>query len=329
MRQLTIARRSLLALAMAASAAIASAPGVSASPHRLPGVISAKASNLFPEGIAWDPLRRSFLVTSLSEGTISVVRPDGRVRAFAGHPTMVQTFGVHVDAARGRVLVAYGDMGTGHRSTPETTYKSSGVGIFDLASGKPLHIVDLAIGPGKHSANDLAIDRAGNAYVTDPASDALYRIDTHGRPSVLVRDSRLSSGAIGMNGIVWHPNGFLLATRYDTGTLLRIPLDDPSRITEVRLDRPLVGGDGLDLRPDGTLAVVTNAFGGNGKVAVSVLRGNRDWTEARAVRRVEPWADSQPSTIARSPYGSYVLDGRMGVLLTGQGNAERFTLRRL
>ncbi|MGA6165028.1 SMP-30/gluconolactonase/LRE family protein [Amycolatopsis magusensis] len=309
-------------------ATTATAPATAA-PHRAPAVISATAPDLFPEGIAWDPLRRSFLVTSLSEGTISVVRPDGRVTPFAAHPGMVQTFGIHVDLPRRRVLVAYGDMGSGERSTPETTYRSSGVGIFDLADGRLLHLVDLAIGPGRHAANDLAIDRSGNAYVTDPASDALYRVDPAGRASVLVRDERLSSPTIGMNGIVWHPRGFLLSTRYDTGALLRIPLDDPRRITEVHLAKALTGGDGLDLRPDGTLAVVTNAFGGNGTVAVSVLRGDPRWSGAEVVRRVEPWADSQPSTIARSPYGSYVLDGRMGVLLTGEGDATRFTLRRL
>ncbi|MCP3799448.1 SMP-30/gluconolactonase/LRE family protein [Allokutzneria sp. A3M-2-11 16] len=327
MSKLIMGRRSLLALAVAATAAVTLAPVAAAG--SLPEVVTAKAQNLFPEGITWDPLRRSFLVTSISEGTISVVRPDGRVRPFAAHPRMVQTFGVHVDEARNRVLVAFGDMGSGRRSTPETTWKSSGVGIFSLTTGRLLHLVDLVIGPGRHAANDLAIDRAGNAYVTDPASDTLYRVDPQGRPSVLVRDPKLGSSGIGMNGIVWHPNGFLLSTRYDTGALLRIPLDDPRRITEVRLDRPLAGGDGLDLRPDGTLAVVTNAFGGNGKVAVSVLRADRDWTDARAVRRVEPWADSQPSTIARTPHGSYVLDGRMGVWLEGQGKADRFTLRRL
>ncbi|SDN24761.1 SMP-30/gluconolactonase/LRE family protein [Allokutzneria albata] len=329
MRKLIMARRSLLALAVAATAAATLTPVASASPHGLPEVITAKAQDLFPEGIAWDPLRRSFLVTSISEGTISVVRPDGRVRPFAAHPRMVQTFGVHVDAVRNRVLVAYGDMGSGRRSTPETTWKSSGVGIFSLSTGRLLHLVGLAVGPGRHAANDLAIDRAGNAYVTDPASDTLYRIDPQGRPAVLVRDPKLGATGIGMNGIVWHPEGFLLSTRYDTGALLRIPLDDPRRITEVRLDRPLAGGDGLDLRQDGTLAVVTNAFGGNGKVAVSVLEADRDWTAARAVHRVEPWADSQPTTIARTPHGSYVLDGRMGVWLEGQGKAESFTLRRL
>ncbi|WP_143261354.1 SMP-30/gluconolactonase/LRE family protein [Allokutzneria sp. NRRL B-24872] len=329
MRKLTMGRRSLLALAVATTAAVTFAPAASATPHGLPAVVTAKAQNLFPEGIAWDPVRGGFLVTSISDGTVSLVRSDGGVRQFAAHPRMVQTFGVHVDPVRDRVLVAYGDMGSGRRSTPETTWKSSGVGIFRLSTGRLLHLVDLAIGPGRHAANDLALDRAGNAYVTDPASDTLYRVDPEGRPSVLARDPKLGSTGIGMNGIVWHPKGFLLSTRYDTGALLRIPLNAPTRINEVRTDQPLYGGDGLDLRPDGTLAVVTNSFGGNGKPAVSVLRANRDWTEARAVHRADPWADSQPTTIARTPYGSYVLDGRMGVWLDGKGNADRFTLRRL
>lgn len=67
---------------------------------------------------------------------------------------------------------------------------------------------------------------------------------------MLVRDDRFASpgfgmNGFGMNGIVWHPRGFLLSVRYDTGTLFRIELRD-ARVSEVRLDEPLVGGDGAE-----------------------------------------------------------------------------------
>ncbi|WP_158852352.1 SMP-30/gluconolactonase/LRE family protein [Saccharothrix deserti] len=286
-----------------------------------PGVITGKSAELHPEGIAWDPLRHTFLLTSLRHGTVEIVR-NGTTKTLISDPRMVSTFGVHV--VRDRVYVAYGDMGLGRRSTPDTTYKSSGLGVFDLATGRPLHVVDLAIGAGRHSANDVAVDRAGNAYVTDPASDALYRVDRDGRATVLARDPRFG-GTIGLNGIVWHPRGFLLAVRYDTGTLFKVTRD--GRISEVALDRPLVGGDGMDLRPDGTLAVVTNGLAAPGEAAVSVLRSADDWRTARTAHRTAPWADDEPTTIARSPRGSYVVDGDLGTLVFGAGLSDAYTLR--
>jgi sugar lactone lactonase YvrE len=288
-----------------------------------PGAITGRSAELHPEGIAWDPLRHTFLLTSLRRGTVEIVR-DGTTKTLISDPRMVSTFGVHV--VRGRVYVAYGDMGVARRSTPDTTYKSSGLGVFDLATGRPVHVVDLAIGPGRHGANDVAVDHAGNAYVTDPASDSLYRVDADGRATVLARDPRFGSETIGLNGIVWHPKGFVLAVRYDTGALFKITRS--GEISEVALDRPLVGGDGMDLRPDGSLAVVTNALGAPGEAAVSVLRSSDDWRTARTTRRVAPWGDDEPTTIARSPRGSYVVDGDIGTLVGGTGLSDTFTLRR-
>jgi sugar lactone lactonase YvrE len=295
-----------------------------ASAHTPPETITGRSTALHPEGITWDPLRRTFLLTSIRHGTVEVVRPGGTTKTLISDPRMVSTFGVHV--VRDRVYVAYGDMGMGSRSTADTTYKASGLGVFDLATGRPLHVVDLAIGPGPHAANDVAVDHAGNAYVTDPATDALYRVDRLGHATVLARDPRLGSTTIGLNGIVWHPNGFVLAVRYDTGALFKVTRD--GQVSEVTLDRPLVGGDGMDLRPDGSLAVVTNSLAAPGEAAVSVLRSNDGWRTARTTHRAAPWADDEPTTIARSPHGSYVVDGDLGPLVTGVGMSDVYTVRR-
>ncbi|MFL6076772.1 MAG: SMP-30/gluconolactonase/LRE family protein [Mycobacteriales bacterium] len=327
-------RNSATVLGAAGLALAAAVPGASAA-HRPAGsgrpapVIEASAPSLHPEGVAWDPTRRAFLVSSVRHGTVSVVRTDGSVRTLASDPVMVSTFGVHVDAARHRFLVAYGDIGHGERSGPDTLDKVSGVGIFDLATGRPLHLVDLAIGPGNHAANDLTVDRWGNAYVTDPASDTVYRIDTAGHASVLVSDPRLASPSIGLNGIVWDPAGFLLIVRYSDGTLFRVPLRDPAAFTPVQLERPLVGGDGMALRPDGDLVVVTNSLGSPGPDAVTVLRSRGGaWQAAHVVSRVEPWPGTSPTTVAVTPYGDYAVSGRLELLLTGT-TSDQFTLRRV
>ncbi|MFI9810689.1 SMP-30/gluconolactonase/LRE family protein [Saccharothrix variisporea] len=310
-------------IALVAALLLVAAPAqASPSPH----VVSGHSAQLHPEGITWDPVRRAFLVSSLRHGTVEVVRPDGTTRTLVRDPRMVSTFGIH--AVGTKLYVTFGDIGLSARSTPDTTGKSSGLAVYDLVTGRLLHFVDLAIGEGGHSANDVAVDRRGNAYVTDPSSDAIYRVDPHGRATVLHRDPRFASASIGLNGIVWHPAGFLIAGRYDTGTLFKIPVDNPSAFTEITTDQNLAGADGLDLRPDGTLAVVTNALGAPGTNAVTVLRSHDNWQTARTTRRTAPWGDDEPTTITHSPHGSYAVDGNIGALLAGT-TSDAFTLREL
>jgi sugar lactone lactonase YvrE len=295
----------------------------------LPVEIQGRTADRYPEGVAWDPTRQAFLIGSIATGRISVVGRDGVPHPFAVAPG-VSTFGLHVDAARNRFLVTYGDIGNGERSSDATTYKESGVGIYNLRTGRLERRVDLntlQLNPagGNHSVNDLAIDAVGNAYVTDPASDAIYRITPSGRASVLVRDDRLRSDTIGANGIVWDPAGFLLTVRYDTGQLFRISLHGD--LAEVALGNRLVGGDGLAFTADRKLIAVTNKLGAAGVEAVTVLSSTDGYRSAR-VRSFAPWPVGGPTTAAITPYGTYVVSGRIDVLLAG-GQSDAFTLHRL
>jgi DNA-binding beta-propeller fold protein YncE len=132
-------RHLLAALTIAAVTALlnvtTAAPGSAATTATAAGpVIRGTGDSLYPEGVAWDPTRRAFLVGSARHGTVSVLRPDGAVSTLVSDERMVSTFGLAVDAARGRLLVTYSDLGVGERSTPRTTGQLSGLGIFDLAT---------------------------------------------------------------------------------------------------------------------------------------------------------------------------------------------------
>lgn len=291
--------------------------------------IDGRTADRYPEGIAWDPTRRAFLVGSLATGRISVVGRDGVPHPFGAAPG-VSTFGLHIDAVRNRVLVTYADIGNGERSSESTTYKQSGIAVYNLRTGRLEQRVDLntpRLNPtgGHHGANDLAVDAAGNAYVTDPASDAIYKVTPAGAATVLIRDERLRSDTIGANGIVWHPAGYLLTIRYDTGTLFRIT--PRGELSTTGLTSALVGGDGLALRPDGRLIAITNKLGAPGVEQATVL-SSRDNYRTAQVRSVEPWPVAGPTTAAVTPYGAYVLSGRIDVLLAG-GRSDQFTIRRM
>ncbi|MFL6143834.1 MAG: hypothetical protein ACJ72N_18475 [Labedaea sp.] len=304
-------------------AAPASAGAIAHRPY--PAVVNGHAPALHPEGIAYDPTRRTFLVSSLRHGTVSVVHPDGSVRTLVSDPRMPSTVGLHVDAARGRILVTYGDIGISSHSEPDPALRRTGLGIFDLRTGAALHVVPLA--DGTHTANDVTFDPAGNAYVTDSSGDAIWRVDPSGHGSVFVRDPRFASSSVGINGIVSHPGGYLLVGKYDTGQLFRVSIRGVPKVDEVRLDRPLVGVDGLALHRDGDLVAMTNDLSAPGAVdALTVLRVNANGHEARERGR-EPWPVPDPSTVAGSPFGDYAVSGELGVLLGG-GTSDTFTLRR-
>ncbi|HEX8347214.1 MAG TPA: SMP-30/gluconolactonase/LRE family protein [Actinoplanes sp.] len=333
-----LTRRNLLTLTAAAGASTvmtiealgappppaAAAGGVTGSSPTRGGVLNGSAPSLHPEGIAWDPTRKAFLVSSMRHGTVSVVHPDGTVGTLISDPRMVSTLGVRVDARRRRVLVAFADLGVAERSAPGTVFQSSGLGIFDLATGRVQHHVPLTGIPGGHLANDIAVDHSGNAYVTDTASDGVYRVDPAGRADVLVRDPRLTGPTGGLNGIVRHPDGFLLAVHHTTGELWRIGTDGSLR--PVELDQPLVGGDGLALLPSGALVVVTNSLLTAGRNAVQTCRGGRRWNSARVVDRSD--LPGAPSTVAVSPRGVHVLDGALDGLIQQGITSDSFTIRR-
>ena len=88
----------------------------------------------------------------------------------------------------------------------------------------------------------------------------------------------------------------------------------------------LVGGDGLAFTPDRKLIAVTNKLGAPGLEAVSVLASSDGYRSAR-VTSTEAWPIAGPTTAAITPYGTYVLSGRIDVLIAG-GQSDEFTIAR-
>jgi sugar lactone lactonase YvrE len=304
--------RSLLITA-ALVAGLVAAPAASATTHGLPPVLTPAATNLFPEGVAWDPTRQSLLVGSIAQpAVISAVGRDGVARPIVSDPDLLGFVGMKVDARRNRILAV-----NGSPFLPGPSF----LGIYNLRTGARERLVDLS-GDG-HATNDVITDPAGNAYVTDTGAGAVYKVDLAGHVTTLVEDERLTPSP-GVNGIVWHPGGYLVIGNYTTGKLYR--LSTRGHLTELKAPS-LVGADGLVLRRDGTLVVVTNQLSNlpGSSPAVHELKLVGD----RAVPlRTTPWPDAAPTTATETPFGVYVVDGHLDVFIAG-GTATDFVLRRL
>jgi sugar lactone lactonase YvrE len=307
--------RSLL-ITTALVAGLVGAPAADATTRGLPPVLAPAAENQFPEGVAWDPTRQSLLVGSLAQpaepALITAVGRDGVNRTVVSDPDLPGFVGLKVDTRRHRIVAAIGNP-----FTPGPSFLAA----YDLTTGAREQLVDLS-GEG-HAANDIALDPAGNAYVTDTGAGAVYRVDLAGNVTTLVSDPRLQPSP-GANGIVWHPRGYLVVGNYTTGKLYRL---SGGHLTELRQAQPLTGADGMVLRRDGTLVVVTNQLTALPGATVAVhelaLVGNA------AVRlRTTPWPDPAPTTATETPYGIYVVDGRIDAFIAG-GTAADFVLRRL
>ncbi|GLZ34728.1 gluconolaconase [Lentzea sp. NBRC 105346] len=301
-------RRTVL---VAFAAAIALGAGTASA---MPRTIEGSAPQLHPEGVAWDATRNAFLVSSVAHGTVSIVKPNGQVSPLARIPVQASTVGLKVDLRRNRVLVAYSN-------NFDATVRS-GLAIFDLTTGRQLHVVDLADDAGPHRANDVTVDPWGNAYVSDTVSDRIYRVDVAGHASVFARDPRLG-GELGNNGLAWHPGGYLVVGHYTTGKLFKVTRDSVSEVAV----QPLVGADGIAFRPDGTLLVVTNTLESKGRNSVFSVRSRDGWASARVVAE-KAWPTTSPTTITVSPFSSYVVTGYIDKLLAGTP-VDEFRLDRL
>ncbi len=305
--------RSLLITAALVAGLVGAAAPATATGRGLPPVLSPAAENQFPEGVAWDPTRQALLVGSLTQpALITAVGRHGVSRTVVSDPELPGYVGLKVDARRHRIVAA---IGSPFASGP------SFLAVYDLRTGARAQLVDLS-GEG-HAVNDVALDPAGNAYVTDTGAGAVYKVDLAGQVTTLVSDPRLLPSP-GANGIVWHPGGYLVVCNYTTGKLYRL---SGGRLTELRMARPLVGADGMVLRRNGTLVVVTNRLSELPGSVVAVhelaLVGHS------AVRlRTTPWPDAAPTTAAETPYGVYVVDGHLDAFIAG-GTAADFVLRRL
>jgi sugar lactone lactonase YvrE len=141
-------------------------------------------------------------------------------------------------------------------------------------------LVDLAaLGPlGRHLANDVTTDLDGNAYVTDSFSPVIYKVTPGGQASVFIEDARFSSPkGLGLNGIEYDPDGYLLAAVAGAEKLFRIPVDAPTDLTEVALPEP-ISIDGITREADGDM-VVAAPFA----PAILTLSSHDDWHSARIV----------------------------------------------
>jgi len=270
---------------------------------------------LYPETIEYDSRDDKFLLGSFRDGAIYEVDRAGRASLRVDDPRLCSVLGIAVDAERGRLWAVNSDLGASIKPSAAGPKQLAAVGIYDRASGKALAYVDLApLALGPHLLNGIAVDAQGNAYVTDSFSPIIYKIDGDFRPSIFVHDDRFLGEGINLNGIVVHPDGFLLVVKKSDGALFRIPLAHPGQLSRVAISRQLVGGDGLTLIGKRDLVVIANRTPQVTANVAYALSSDDGWITAK-LAATQPLGDVYPTTAVLRDDTLYVVQSKLNELI--------------
>lgn len=290
----------------------------------LPETVVIDQQALYPEGVEFDPISAQFLVSSLTQGTIGKVDDEGNYTPFIEDDDFEATIGIHVDHTLRRLLVCVSNPNLGNLAS---------LGIYNLDDGKRLEFVNMGetLAPGEpHFANDVDVDQQGNAYVTDSFYPYIYKVARNGDAEIFLSDDTFSApqGEFGLNGLVYHPDGYLIVGFSFTNSLYKIPLDDPQNFSLIQLDTELMGPDGLFLSRDNNTLIVVNNAGGVAPGKVLAFESEDEWESAELE---EEFVTGQvfPTTAVQRGDEYYVLYAYLNELFSGNTSLDEYQIKQV
>nr|XP_043624381.1 uncharacterized protein LOC122595958 [Erigeron canadensis] len=290
-----------------------------------PHVISFRSPNLYPESVTYDRISQHFIVGSLRHPTILSVSDAGVVSTLVfdeSLPANSSFLGVTVDVTYNRMLaVVY------RHSEPS----NCALAAYDLrAPHKRLFLAtlyDSASSISGAGANDVAVDFSGNAFVTNSASNLIWKVDLEGKASVLSKSKAFTKTPVpdtpysgcGLNGIGYVSKGYLLVTQSNTGKLYKVDSEDgTARI--VQLNRELIAPDGLAIRRDGVLLVVSQH-------KLYFIKSDDSWSEGVVYDETALDTESFPTSVTVGAENrAYVLYGHVKEGISGNSQRDRFSI---
>ena len=264
--------------------------------------ISIHADRLYPEGTAYSKKQQVFFISSVNTGQVGKLDFNGNYVPFTQDPDLVATVGILADEKSNTLFVTNIDNGAAVKTNPAKAYKLSEVIGYDLRSGKRKFKVDLGkLNPGHPNfVNDLTRDKDGNVYVTNSFSPMIFKIDKEQHASIFAQNQAWTGDGFNLNGIVYHPDGYLIVAQSNKGLLYKVNLKDPNDIKTVKVDE-LKGADGLILNGKNELVVISNAAS-----KIFLVRSVDNWTSASII--------SSKASILQFPTTGVLVNGKYHVL---------------
>jgi hypothetical protein len=154
--------------------------------------------DLIPEGLAWDPKRKLFYLSSLHRKKIVQLTPDGHSQDFVPpqSPPLLPVLGIRLDPSDGSIWANSFKEGGAAGGQAELLH------IEDDASGKTKLTARLSIQDQRpHGFNDLVVRRNGEIFLTDSLANSVFRFDR----------STKSFSALPFHRPLFYPNGIAIS----------------------------------------------------------------------------------------------------------------------
>ncbi|KAI5381748.1 hypothetical protein KIW84_UN0468 [Lathyrus oleraceus] len=291
-------------------------------------VINFQSPNLYPESLAWDPLKQHFLVGSLRHRTISSISDAGIIETLISDtslPENVTVVGITVDSRNNRVLAVI------HAVKPLPPFNA--LAAYDLKSGNRLFLSPLPTDE-EALANDVAVDYNGNAYVTNSIGNYIWKVNVKGEASIFSKSPRFTEhpvdrdtpySYIGLNGIAYvSSEDYLLVVQSNTGKVFKVDADDGTA-RHVLLNEDLTRPDGVVFRSDGVVLVVSPQAN-----KLWLLKSNNGWGEGVVYDKIDLESEGYPtSVVSRGRDKMYVLYGYFLEGLLGNSEREGFRIEEI
>jgi len=286
-----------------------------------------KAPGTYPEGVAYHKGMDVFFVSSARKAVIGKVTPAGNYTIVLNDTSLKSTFGMKIDEARNLLWFCAGDPNYSMYRDSSTWRKMTRLIALDCSTGKKVKDIDLSnLFNGYHFPNDITLDDKGNIYMTDSYSPVIYKVDVNGASSVFAKSDWFSSVGVGLNGIAWHPAGYLLVANNGSGAIFKVDMNAPTRVGKVKLSQFFPGADGLLLDDANNLLLVQN----KGVNKVFRLTSRDNWQNASVTAATESKAMfAYPSTITKRKDVLWVMNARLSDLADSNVViAQKFSLQR-
>ncbi|SFD22336.1 hypothetical protein SAMN05518672_1011123 [Chitinophaga sp. CF118] len=264
--------------------------------------ISIHADRLYPEGTAYSKKQNVFFISSVNIGQVGKLDFKGNYTPFTQDPDLIASVGILADEKNNTLFVTNIDNGAAVKTNPAKAYKLSEVIGYDLKSGKRKFKIDLGkLNPDHPNfINDLTLDNSGNLYVTNSISPIIFRIDKDHHASIFVQDKAWTGDGFNLNGIVYHPDGYLIVAQSNKGLLYKINTKNPNDVKVIKVDE-LKGADGLILNGKNELVVVSNSSS-----RIFQVKSTDNWTTASII--------SSKESILPFPTTGVLVNGKYHVL---------------